>query len=197
MVVNFGEENLSVQTVLGSRLGSGEGLFTTVQDEEGIGFGFVDDGNWFVGIRLLAVDVIVLDEGVRLRVGWFLRSVFRERDTWWEWFEGIRCGWSRCWKTVVGGVAFDGRSKASGGNYGGDGWSDDSIDSQNTGVEFVGIYVLQEESMELGGQDVEGVPIASGSSEVRSELQTFLILGDDLVIVGTRIPQGNGSFREW
>lgn len=129
MVVDFGEEYFSVQTVLGSLLGSGEGLFATVQDKEGVGFGFVDDGDRLVGIRLFVVDVVVLDEGIGLRVGWFLRGVFGERDSWWEWFERIRCGWGHCRKTVVGGIAFDGRSKASSGRYRGNGWGGNSIDS--------------------------------------------------------------------
>lgn len=151
MVVDFGEEDLSVQTVLGSLLGRGEGLFTTVQNEEGVGFGLVDYGDRFVGVGLFAVDVVVLDEGVGLGVGWFLRGVFGERDSWWKWFEGIRRGWGHCRKTVVGRVAFDGRSKASRGHYGGVSWGYYSVNSENTGVELVGIYVLQEESMELGG----------------------------------------------
>lgn len=92
MVIDLGEEDFSVETVLGSLLRRGEGLLATVQDEEGVGFGFVDDRNRFVDVGLLVVHVVVLDEGVGLGVRGFVRGELGEGYGRGKWFEGIGDG---------------------------------------------------------------------------------------------------------
>lgn len=99
-------------------------------------------------------------------------------------------------QTVVGWSRGQRQRMPQQGSLGGAGLGVRQLQTHYTIVVLIGIQILQEEAMKLGGYGIDDTRLCAGCCHVRHELQLIAIMGQHGLLIVAWIPGGNGRLGE-